>query len=373
MASTINATTSGIVTIGDSVATLSLQTGGTTAVAIDTAQIVSLSKSLALLGSTSGSVAIAAPAVAGTQSYTLPTAVPAVSGYALTSTTAGVMSWAASGGSPGGSTTQVQYNNAGAFAGSANFIWDNTNTRLGVGGNPSAPLHVQGGTAATAFDTALFGNSGGSAGASAKIYLSGANVLTRAAVIEGLVTSAGPNAHDMVFYTNAGSAAPTESMRITSGATVILKGGSTSATGVGIAFPATQSASTDANTLDDYEEGTWTPVDSSGAGLSFTISGTSKYIKVGRTVTLCCNVTYPATASTAGMSIGGFPFTVDSTGSSNMQGVAISNTNRGVAIYGLAIQNDTRMATADVSDVNQTNLNFSAKTIRFSVTYITTT
>jgi hypothetical protein len=99
MASTINATTNGIVNIGDSVATLALQTGGTTAVAIDTAQIVSLSKSLALLGSTSGSVALAAPAVAGTQSYTLPTAVPAVSGYALTSTTAGVMSWAAGGGS----------------------------------------------------------------------------------------------------------------------------------------------------------------------------------------------------------------------------------------------------------------------------------
>ena len=126
MASTINATTSGVVTTGDSVATLSLQTGGTTAVAIDTAQIVTLSKSLALLGSTSGSVSIAAPATAGTQSYTLPTAVPAVSGYALTATTGGVMSWAAASGSPGGSTTQVQYNSAGSFAGSANMTFDGT-------------------------------------------------------------------------------------------------------------------------------------------------------------------------------------------------------------------------------------------------------
>ena len=84
MASTINATTSGIVTIGDSVATLALQTGGTTAVAIDTAQIVSLSKSLALLGSTSGSVTIAAPAVAGTTTITL----PATSGTLLQSGTA---------------------------------------------------------------------------------------------------------------------------------------------------------------------------------------------------------------------------------------------------------------------------------------------
>jgi len=42
-------------------------------------------------------------------------------GQVLTSAGAGVPTWAtpASGGSPGGSTTQIQYNNAGAFAGSA--------------------------------------------------------------------------------------------------------------------------------------------------------------------------------------------------------------------------------------------------------------
>lgn len=125
MASTINATTSGVVTTGDSVATLSLQTGGTTAVAIDTAQIVSLSKSLALLGSTSGSVSIAAPATAGTQSYTLPTAVPAVNGYALTATTGGVMSWAAASASAG-TTTQVIYNSGGTLTGSANMTFDGT-------------------------------------------------------------------------------------------------------------------------------------------------------------------------------------------------------------------------------------------------------
>jgi len=43
-------------------------------------------------------------------------------------------SWATAGGSPGGSTTQVQYNNAGAFAGSANFTWDGTNAQIGSTG-----------------------------------------------------------------------------------------------------------------------------------------------------------------------------------------------------------------------------------------------
>lgn len=32
------------------------------------------------------------------------------------------------GGTPGGSTTQIQYNNAGAFAGDANLTWDNSGT-----------------------------------------------------------------------------------------------------------------------------------------------------------------------------------------------------------------------------------------------------
>jgi hypothetical protein len=36
--------------------------------------------------------------------------------------------------------------------------------------------------------------------------------------------------------------------------------GASSVAGTGITFPATQSASSDVNTLDDYEEGTWTPV-----------------------------------------------------------------------------------------------------------------
>ena len=45
----------------------------------------------------------------------------------------------------------------------------------------------------------------------------------------------------------------------------------------GITFPATQVASADPNTLDDYEEGTWTPVGISAAG---------RYTKVGNIVTL---------------------------------------------------------------------------------------
>ena len=51
-------------------------------------------KPIVLNGSTSGSVQISAPAVAGTQTYTLPTAQPSTTGLFLTSTTGGAMSWA---------------------------------------------------------------------------------------------------------------------------------------------------------------------------------------------------------------------------------------------------------------------------------------
>jgi len=56
--------------------------------------------------------------------------------------------------------------------------------------------------------------------------------------------------------------------------------------GTGITFPATQSASSDANTLDDYEEGTWTP--NQGAGLTVVggLTATGTYTKIGRVVTI---------------------------------------------------------------------------------------
>src|ERR1035437_559018 len=75
-----------------------------------------------------------------------------------------------------------------------------------------------------------------------------------------------------------------------------------------IKFPATQNPSSDVNTLDDYEEGTWTPNDASGAGLTFsTAFGT--YTKIGRTVHAFFVVIYPATANGAAAVMGGLPFT----------------------------------------------------------------
>jgi hypothetical protein len=77
----------------------------------------------------------------------------------------------------------------------------------------------------------------------------------------------------------------------------------------GLAFPATAVAVADANTLDDYEEGTWTPADGSGAGLVFT-GVTGNYTKIGRMVTAICSFTYPSTADVTLSLVSGLQFPI---------------------------------------------------------------
>jgi hypothetical protein len=95
-------------------------------------------------------------------------------------------------------------------------------------------------------------------------------------------------------------------------ATTMGVGGTTpSASGAGISFPATQSASTNANTLDDYEEGTWTPVLGGSGGTSGQSYGfqQGKYTKVGNVVT--CIILLQLTAKgtiTGNLQLQGLPF-----------------------------------------------------------------
>jgi hypothetical protein len=82
--------------------------------------------------------------------------------------------------------------------------------------------------------------------------------------------------------------------------------------GKGIDFSATSGTGT-SELLSDYEEGTWTPADASGAGLSFSVIGTANYIKVGKIVTVQALITYPTTASGGNATIGGLPYAAANT------------------------------------------------------------
>jgi hypothetical protein len=79
----------------------------------------------------------------------------------------------------------------------------------------------------------------------------------------------------------------------------------------GINFPATQVASSDANTLDDYEEGTWTPTISFATlsvGVTY-LTQTGIYTKVGRIVHFSGRVDLSSKGtSVGGAAIVGLPF-----------------------------------------------------------------
>jgi hypothetical protein len=99
------------------------------------------------------------------------------------------------------------------------------------------------------------------------------------------------------------------------------------ASGAGITFPATVSASSDANTLDDYEEGTFTPTLTNGfstAPTSYTVQ-TGSYIKIGKYV-YCQARLNPngAVANASHVVISGLPFT-SVAASSNAYGVGVIN------------------------------------------------
>lgn len=109
-----------------------------------------------------------------------------------------------------------------------------------------------------------------------------------------------------VGYGTSGTAS-VEVLKVFSGGDVQINNGNLIvANGNGIDFSATAGTGT-SELLDDYEEGTWTPVDVSGAGLTLSVAS-ANYTKIGNTVRLEAFITYPATASGASAFIGGLPF-----------------------------------------------------------------
>jgi hypothetical protein len=89
--------------------------------------------------------------------------------------------------------------------------------------------------------------------------------------------------------------------------TVVISGTTPSLNG--ITFPATQVASADANTLDDYEEGIWTPTVSSGyTSISYN-NQHGWYVKVGLLAVISCRVQFSGTANAGNIIIAGLPFT----------------------------------------------------------------
>lgn len=291
-------------------------------------------------------------------------------------------------GTIGGSTTQVQYNSSGAFAGSSNMTFDGT--KLTVAGLKDSALTsgrvtyattsgeltdsanmtfngttltantlnltnalgvAYGGTGLTSLTAGYvpYGNGTSALSTNVNFNFNGTNLSTPAGIqivpgssslyasdgalsyyatnngvylngtaqgFLGLRGDGSGNAGSSIqinggsysepylikFFTNS-----TERLRLVNSGTVILQGANTAATGTGITFPATQSASSDANTLDDYEEGTWAPtIVSAGATITY-ITQAGSYIKIGQLIyaQFYLNATVTGTAA---VGFGNLPF-----------------------------------------------------------------
>jgi hypothetical protein len=166
---------------------------------------------------------------------------------------------------------------------------------------------------------------------------------------------------NLFFNTGVSKGSSSGTTRVVFNANGVGLGGSTPSSGTGIAFPATQSASSDANTLDDYEEGTWTPAIAGGSGTTYTTQN-GWYTKIGNLVTIGFDLVINAKGTISGTAqITGLPFT---------SGIAVS---RGGSSF--AVANNTGTAyvfTAGFVDLGVTVIDIYIKTAAATSTSVPT-
>lgn len=252
---------------------------------------------------------------------------------------------------PGGADTQVQYNDSGVFGADANFVWTGTQLGLisaelgtdvldiaanslttGSAINISADGLVTGyaididigdtGNLTAGGGLRIVGPATGGSGLASGLLSSISNADHAAIAAFANGTGAGAIAitaysnvasrtDPLVFFENDNSSAGVPALRIqqddTSQPAIDL------VTTGQIKFPASAQVSSDVNTLDDYEEGTWTPVFwdaslSDGEGQTyFTQEGT--YVKIGKLVFIVGRLQIDSLGTLSGaVNVGGLPF-----------------------------------------------------------------
>ena len=151
-------------------------------------------------------------------------------------------------------------------------------------------------------------------------------------------------AADTIAFAEGGA----EAMRVDSSGRLLIGTSSGNANGGplqlsgGITFPATVVAATDVNTLDDYEEGTWTPTQGSGLTVVGAFSSGGRYTKIGNIVYLqgfIAGATSVAFSSGGTQICAGLPFAAPSTNPLQV-GNGINSANTATAssfAYGSAV------------------------------------
>ena len=244
-----------------------------------------------------------------------------------------------------GATTQVIFNDGGTnLAGDAGLVYNKTTDALTVAGLVTAGSATISGdltvdtttlvvdaandrvgikTATPADILEVVGN--GATG----IRVSRAGALTQYATLSAGATGPTLDASAALSSLSFGIAGTT-AVTINSTGNLVLKGGTAGASGVGVTFPAAQIVSSDANCLDDYEEGTWSPTPSGSVNLTSVTSVSGRYTKVGRIVTLSGEVT--ATVTTANILTYFVLPSIPFANASSISGSVIENTNVKIGI-----------------------------------------
>jgi hypothetical protein len=243
-------------------------------------------------------------------------------------------------------------NGTSAFQSSANLQFNGTN--LAVGGSFITTV-----SSGIAINNATAGSFPGieiqTAGVT-RFYINATNGAS-------YLTSVGTN--PMVFYTNSADVGRWDSsgnLKLEIGNLVI------GTSGKGIDFSATPGTGT-SELLADYEEGTWTPTDGSGVGLSFTnTTNNCFYTKVGNLVTCVFSLVYPSTASAFAAVIAGLPFTSKNTGNSTFGGYT-TYTDSSLNINYLVAGNGTTAPLYLNTGSTVTNVQLSTRSLRGIIIY----
>ena len=122
-----------------------------------------------------------------------------------------------------------------------------------------------------------------------------------------------------------------------------------------IKFPASQNASSDVNTLDDYEEGAWTPSIAFGGaavGVTYDSDNAGVYTKIGNRVFVSGRLVLTSKGSSVGtVLIGGLPFTVkNASGAYSASALSIYNVTFANTFMGHANTNDTTISIMEITE-----------------------